>query len=262
MINKESLTKHIKNTEERYVVMKTLNKVESVLKSHGVRVTDFYNPYEISLCIPILNQILDINYLVVGGYENAERRVIIIYPEYMEISEEEYPIGAIKVSGRFMKDELTHRDFLGAVLGLGLKREKIGDILVGDGQANIIAHKELCDYILLNLEKVSKFKINIERIYFNDLMKVEENFKIIQGSVSALRLDSILGTGFGESRNAISKLINNDRVKVNFKPVNQPSYILHEGDLISFKGKGRIILDQIGNKTKKDRYKVIIKRIV
>ncbi|QXM05846.1 RNA-binding protein [Crassaminicella indica] len=262
MINKEALIKHIKNNEERQIVMKTLNKVDSVLKSYRVCITDFYDPYQISLCIPVLNQIRDINYLVTGGYETAERRVIIIYPEYMEIEEEDYPIGAIKISGKFMKDSLNHRDFLGAVLGLGLKREKIGDILVGDGQANIIAYKELCDYILLNLEKVSKYKVNIESISFNDLMKVEKHFKIIYGTVSSLRLDSILSAGFGESRNTISKLIHNNRVKVNFKPVNQPSYVLHEGDLISFKGRGRIILDQIGDKTKKDRYKVIIKRIV
>ncbi|MCT4606421.1 MAG: YlmH/Sll1252 family protein [Marinisporobacter sp.] len=261
-MNKENLIKHIKNTEERYIVMKVLNKVESVLKNHTICTTDFYDPYQISLCIPLLNQIREINYIIAGGYEEAERRVIIIYPEYMELMEEDDPIGAIKISGKFTKDTLTHRDFLGSVLGLGLRREKIGDLLVGDGQTNLIAHKELCDYILVNLEKVSKYKVNIEKIFFYDLMKVEKEFKMIHGTVATLRLDSILSTGFGESRSMVAKLINNDRVKVNFKPVNQPSYILNEGDLISFKGKGRIILDQIGNKTKKDRVKVIIKRIV
>lgn len=261
-MNKENLIKHIKNTEERYIVMKVLNKVESVLKNHTICTTDFYDPYQISLCIPLLNQIREINYIIAGGYEEAERRVIIIYPEYMELMEEDDSIGAIKISGKFTKDTLTHRDFLGSVLGLGLRREKIGDLLVGDGQMNLIAHKELCDYILVNLEKVSKYKVNIEKIFFYDLMKVEKEFKMIHGTVATLRLDSILSTGFGESRSMVAKLINNDRVKVNFKPVNQPSYILNEGDLISFKGKGRIILDQIGNKTKKDRVKVIIKRIV
>ncbi|MCT4621365.1 MAG: YlmH/Sll1252 family protein [Marinisporobacter sp.] len=262
MIDKENLIKHIKNTEERYVVMKVLNKVESVLKNHTICTTDFYDPYQTSLCVPLLDQIRDINYIVTGGYKEAERRVMIIYPEYIELMEDDCPIRAIKISGKFTKDTLSHRDFLGSVLGLGLRREKIGDILVGDGQTNLIAHKELCDYILVNLEKVSKYKVNIEEISFCDLMKVKEEFKMIHGTVATLRLDSILGTGFGESRSAIAKLINNDRVKVNFKPVNQPSYILNEGDLISFKGKGRIILDQIGNKTKKDRYKVMIKRIV
>ncbi|QEK11981.1 hypothetical protein FQB35_06135 [Crassaminicella thermophila] len=262
MINKEVLIKHIKKHEERQLIMKTLNKVESVLKSHTIRCTDFYDPYQISLCIPILENIMDIKYVIEGGYEKAERKVIIIYPEYMSLDEKNCPISAIKISGKFQEEDLTHRDFLGAILGLGLKREKIGDILVGDRQANIIAFKELNDFIRLNLEKISKYKVTVEESSFHDLIKVQEDFKLVYTTVASLRLDTIAGAGFGESRNAIARLISNDRAKVNFKPVNQPSYILNEGDIISFKGKGRIILDTIGNKTKKDRYKVLIKRMI
>lgn len=262
MIDKELLTKHIKNNEERQWVMKTLSKVASVCKSHTIKCTDFYDPYQIAVCEPILNQILEVKYLIAGGYAQAERKVIIIYPEYMEVKKEDFPICAIDVTGKFKKNDLTHRDFLGAILNLGLKREKVGDILVGDGQANIIASKELCDFIRMNLEKISKYKVNIEQVSFDELINVQEDFKLIHSTVSSLRLDAIIGVGFGESRNAISKLISNDRVKVNFKPINQPSYMIAEGDLISFKGKGRIILDKIGNKTKKDRYPICIKRMI
>lgn len=242
--------------------MKVLDKVESVCKSHTIRCTDFYDPYQISLCESILNNILDISYMIEGGYDKAERKVIVIYPEYMELYKEDIPISGIKIEGKFENKDLTHRDFLGAILNLGLKREKVGDILVGDGQANIILRNELCDFIQLNLEKISKYKVDVGEIPFCELIEIEEDFKIIRATVASLRLDTIIGVGFGESRNAISKLIGNDRVKVNFKIVNQPSYVIEQGDMISFKGKGRIILDKIGNKTKKDRYQISIKRMI
>ncbi|TCO78963.1 YlmH family RNA-binding protein [Marinisporobacter balticus] len=262
MIDKELLTKNIKNNEERQWIMKTLSKVESVCKGHIIKYTDFYDPYQIAVCVPTLNQIVEVKYLIAGGYEQAERKVIIIYPEYMQVKKEDFPICAIRVTGKFEKNDLTHRDFLGAILNLGLKREKVGDILVRDGQADMIVSEELCDFIRMNLEKISKYRINIEQITFDALINVQEDFRLVCSTVASLRLDAIIGVGFGESRNAISKLISNDRVKVNFRPINQPSYTIAEGDLISFKGKGRIILDKIGNKTKKDKYQICIKRMI
>lgn len=255
------MTKHIKNYEDQQLIVRILDKVESVLKNYTVCCTDFYDPYRISLCTSILDQVSDIKYLVTGGYEQAERQTIVIYPEFMEIDEAYIPTVILKIQGRFTKQDLTHRDFLGAILGLGLKREKIGDILVGEGQANIVIFEELCDYIRFNLDKVSRYKVNIEKITAEDMLEIEENFKRIQATAPSLRLDVIVSIGFGESRNTISKLIKNDNVKVNWQPMNQSSYIVSEGDVISFKGKGRIILEQVGAKTKKDRYKIVVKKL-
>lgn len=262
LINKETLVKHIKKKEDYQVVMKALDKAESVLKNHRILCTDFYDPYQITICSHVLNNILDVRFAIVGGHEGAERQVMIIYPEYMSMEEIDSPIGALKITGKFNKDDLSHRDFLGSILGLGLKREKTGDILVSDGQANVIAFREICEYIRLNLEKVARYKVDVENISFDEMIKNELEYKLIHTTVAALRLDTVLAAGFGESRSSISKLINNDRVKVNWKVVNEPAYTLSEGDVISFRGKGRIFLESIGGKSKKDRYKVVIKRII
>ncbi|WP_199873016.1 RNA-binding protein [Inediibacterium massiliense] len=256
------IIKHIKDDEERKVVMKVLNKMESTFRGHTIKSSDFYDPYQISLCVPIFHHFHDITYKIFGGYEKAERKVMIFYPEYLTLEEKDCPICAIRIYGKFSKEDISHRDFLGAILNLGLKREKIGDILIDDGQAHVIIFKELYEYIQMNLEKISKYKVNVELIPFSNIIDIEEKVEWIHTTVASLRLDSILSAGFKESRSSIGKNIQYDKVKVNFKPVNQSSYILKQGDLISVKGKGRIILDQIENKTKKDRYRVIIKRMI
>ncbi|WZL74769.1 YlmH/Sll1252 family protein [Clostridiaceae bacterium 35-E11] len=262
MLNKEVLTKHIKNYENQQLTARIIDKAESVLKNYTVCYTDFYDPYQIALGTSVLDNIPDIKYLVTGGYKKAERQIIIIYPAFMESKEVDIPMIILNIQGRFAKQDLTHRDFLGAILGLGLKREKVGDILVGEGQANIVIFEELWDYIQFNLDKVSNYKVNIQKITTEDMIEVEENFKRIQATAPSLRLDVIVSIGFGESRNTLSKLIKNDNVKVNWQPINQSSYIVSEGDVISFRGKGRIILEQIGAKTKKDRYKITVKKLI
>ncbi|MBF8982216.1 hypothetical protein IZY60_01560 [Lutibacter sp. B2] len=262
MIDKEKLIRHIKDRQDRQIVMKTLNKVEKALKNYMVCSTDFYDPYEISLCSSVLDQISDLNYGVFGGYKEAERKIIMVCPSIFSFEEKDKPIGALKIHGNFTKKDVTHRDFLGAILGLGLKREKIGDLLINDGVINLVVYKELGEYIRLNLDKVSKYKVIVEDMDCKDLIEKEEEFKIIQTTVASLRLDTMASAGFSVSRNIISRSINNEKVKVNFKTVQQSSHMISKQDIISLRGSGRIIVEHIGDKTKKDRIKVTIKRML
>lgn len=252
-----------KDDADRKIIHEMLDKVESVMKNYAPRYTDFYNPYQVSLCIPILNHISEINYVIQGGNERSERQILIFYPEWMPLHEIDIPIAALKIQGKFRKKEVTHRDFLGAVLGLGLRREKIGDIMVEDGQANLIAFKEVCEYIRLNLNKVSRYKVDSEYIPFDALIQNDEkDCKLIYTTVASLRLDAIAGAGFGTSRSAITPLIKKGKMKVNWKPVCNPSYKTAKGDLISSQGIGRMILHEVDGETRKGRIRVVIKRLV
>ncbi|KXG75966.1 YlmH family RNA-binding protein [Thermotalea metallivorans] len=262
MIDKEGLTRHIVNLDDKIMAIRTLDKAESVLKNYIPRYTDFFDPYQISLCTHALHRIAGLKYIVTGGREGAERQIIMLYPEFMEDMEIENPLRVLKLEGKLGGDSFTHRDVLGAILGLGIKREKIGDIIAGNGRAYVVSFKEICDFIQWNLEKISRYKVTANFVDFCDIEEHEESYKLIESTVPSLRLDAVIGVGFGESRSSLSKLINNDRVKVNWKPINNPAHPVQEGDVISFKGKGRMILLQVGNKTKKDRYQVIIKRMI
>ena len=242
--------------------MQVLNKAESTLKNHVSRCTDFYDPYQIALCESSIKRVDGIRYMISGGRDHAERKIIVIYPDYVHQDELELPIEALRLTGKFTQGDLSHRDFLGGLLGLGLKREKIGDIFVGNGEAVVIAFHELCQFIHLNLDKIGRYGIQVEKIKFDEIKPPEERYKLINTTVASLRLDAIVGSGFEESRSSISKLIHHDRVKVNWKPVNNPAYTIEEGDIISFKGKGRIIIEEVAGLTKKDRYRIRIKRMI
>lgn len=262
MSKREDLIKHLQTNEERYTGLRLLDKVDKVLKDHREVFTDFLDPYQVSLCLPILKKIGDINFYTCGIAQEAERKIILLLPEYMEMEENNIPITGVKLLGDFTKNDISHRDVLGSILGLGIKREKIGDIYTGDGYAYIIAFKEICKYISLYLDKISKYKVSSEEVTTEEINKLEDNYKLINATVPSLRLDVILSAGFNGSRSSIAKKINNDRVKVNWKPVNQSSYTLNKGDMISYKGLGRVQLLDIIGKTKKDRLKVTIKRYI
>ncbi len=261
-MDKEKLTRHLTCAQDKLLVLRMLEKIERVEKQYIPYYTDFLDPYQLSLCKSVLANVRDVAYCIFGGIESAERNVLTIYPETMTTYGLENPLEAIRITGNFSEDEITHRDVLGAVLGLGIKREKIGDILVGEGEIHFIAFKEICSFLCISLEKISRYKVHIEPVAFEVLQKPIEQFKQILGTVSSLRLDSILALGFGESRSGISKLVHHNNVKVNWKAVNHMDYEVKEGDVISLKGKGRIVLEEVGNKTKKDRQKVVIKRLM
>lgn len=261
-MDKEKLTRHLIHAQDKLLVLRLLDKAERAERQYVLHYTDFLDPYQLSLCKGVLANIPEIAYCTFGGIKNAERNVLAIYPESMTGYALENPLEALRMTGNFSQTEITHRDVLGAVLGLGIKREKIGDILVGEGKIDFIAFKDICSFLCVGLEKISKYKVSVESITFDKLKKPYEQSKTISGTVSSLRLDSILALGFGESRSSISKGIHHDNVKVNWRAVNQLSYVVKEGDVISLKGKGRIILEEIGNKTKKDRIKIVVKRLI
>lgn len=262
MIDKEGLTRHINSIEDKIFISRVLDRAEGVLKNYSPRNTDFCDPYQISLCRPILSKIRELKYFVSGGFGQAERQIIVMFPDYMESDEIDNPLRCLRIDGNFEQDSISHRDVLGSVLGLGIKREKIGDIIISKNCGYIVSFKDICDFIDGNLEKISRYKVETKIVTLEDIQIPQEKYKLIETTVPSLRLDVMIGVGFGESRNSLSKMIGNDKVKVNWKPINNPAHLVHEGDVISFKGKGRIVLLEVGNKTKKDRLKVTIQRMI
>lgn len=136
-MDKIKLTNHIKDIDLKNKMFKVIDKANSCLKHYDVKCTDFLNPYEIKNAIAILNSFNDIKYSVDGGYDNAERKVIFIYPYYMEYEDIECPLEIVQVEGNFKFKEISHKDYLGAILNLGIVREKIGDIIIHENFAKL-----------------------------------------------------------------------------------------------------------------------------
>ncbi len=248
------------NNEQVNTITKVLDRANICADKEITRYMDFLDPYLAIVSEELLNKYFNnINYVVSGGYINAERKMLGLFPSYMDPLK--LPLKLVKIN--FSKiNQISHRDVLGSLMGLGLKREKIGDIIINNDIIQIIISEDISEFIEIHLNKIGKYNVEKEVTDLINIIPKIEEYKYIYGNVNSLRLDSVCSEGFGISRNKVSRDIRNDRIKVNFKPMNSPSHDIDEGDLISYRGNGRILLEEILGKTKKDRFKISIKKFI
>lgn len=257
MLDKDRLVDHIQDEGLRDVALKVLDKVDIVLKRHEIKATDFLTPYEVRAVSDILNGIYDIKYIAWGGYKEAERKIITIFPDYLDESMIEIPINAFEIKSTSRFENLNHRDYLGAILQMGLKREKIGDLMVHNHLCQVVVSSSLKDYILFNLKRVGNTTVKVRELEPDDIRPPEIEYKEITGNVASLRLDSVVSLGFKISRGEAQSLISKERVSVNWASVTRGSYEIKEADVISVRGKGRVIVASIEGRTKSER--IVIK---
>ncbi|SHK39160.1 YlmH family RNA-binding protein [Paramaledivibacter caminithermalis] len=263
MDKKDIARRYLLNDKFEIEFFKVLDKIEIFIKKNVFKYTDFLDPYLAFLCSEVLKTKFDyVNFDITGGYKEAERKILILYPDYCDEACFNTPLKVIKIDNIPQGSKLNHRDVLGAILGLGLKREKLGDIIINDNDIQIITFQEIASFIESNIYQIGRYRVSA---YIDDIDNViprKNSFITITGTVKSLRLDSISSVGFKVSRTKAMSDIKREKLKVNFLPVLTPSYNLKEGDLISYRGNGRIILDKVLGKTKKDRYKVSIKKFI
>ena len=155
---------------------------------------------------------------------------------------------------------LSHRDVLGSLMGLGISRERFGDIIMQDDGAVILADTPLLQYLKQNFTKIAMVAVSVEEMPLSDIAPRQEKVKEIKTTVASLRLDAIASSGFGISRTKAAEAIKGERVQVNWQPAKGPSQDVQEGDVISLRGKGRMELTQITGTSRKGRIGVLLKR--
>lgn len=255
-MDKIRLTNHIKDIELKNKMFKLIDKANMCLKNYEVKNTEFMNPFEVKNAKDILNSEMNIKYCSDGGYDGAERSLISIYPFYMEYEDIDTPIRFIQIEGNFKFRSISHKDYLGSILGLGIKREKIGDLLIHDNFCQVVVSSDICDYVVLNLEKVATNKVKVREISREELISSEKKYKEISFTASSNRLDCVISGIYNMSRQDSLKYIKAERVHVNYEKITSASKLINANDLISVRGKGRSEVVEIGGETKKGRLKV------
>lgn len=237
---------------EKLSMMKVLDKIKIYEKTEKMVSTNFLDPAE---QMEVQNLLSKVPNHFFGGYEEAERKILVIGS-----GEEAKLQSFLQVITIEAKHNLSHREVLGTILGLGLKREFIGDILVKENRADVIVQKDIADYIFQNMNKVGKEKVKVSYQTFENLLQIEIKAKEIKTTVASLRVDAIISSGIGLSREVSSRLVQNQRVKWNHKLLENPSKKMNVGDILSIRGYGRIELASILGETRKDRVRVVLKR--
>ncbi|MDW7738720.1 MAG: YlmH/Sll1252 family protein [Bacillota bacterium] len=221
--------------------------------------TNFLDPRQLELAEAALHKESDLAYTVFGGYPEAERNVLAVFPSRFKNSLP--PVKIIKVSWHAGDGALNHRDLLGAVLALGFKRDQVGDILVfEDSWAAVMVLESKAEFICSNLIQVGKFTVSCNLIEADQLPFSHDKGKEIKGTVASLRVDSVISLGFGISRARVVLLVKGGLVRVNWRQIDSPSYQLKAGDQVSLKGRGRLLLEEDEGETRKGRIRVRLKK--
>ena len=197
-----------------------------------------------------------------GGYESAERQMAAFVPDALSY-EQAYPIACIKVQplNRKFSEELTHRDDFGASLNLSIERSKTGDILLDDSCGYIFCCESMADFLTEELVRIRHTSVQARRLSQEEPLPSPKREEI-SGTVASPRLDSVIALAFGSSRSSILGLIEGGKVFVNGKSVVSNGYGIKDGDIVSVRGKGKFQFGSVTNKTKKNRYHVILYRYV
>lgn len=259
MLPREEL---LKGVENRDTVARIIDLAEQAIKTWDVVLTDFLSPPTSAETQQQFKRLTEVQLLAWGGYPQAERQRLAIARSELPLDQSQVTVAALDIAGNFLFDPATHRDFLGAILGTGLVREKVGDVIVlGERGAQVIVVPEMVEFLQTHLTQVRSVPVKTQPIEWSELKVREPKKKEMTTVEASMRLDAIASAGFGLSRNKMTELISAGDVRVNWKDITQASYLLKSGDLIAIRGKGRLELGEV-SVTKKDRYRVQLTRFI
>nr|MBS5397664.1 RNA-binding protein [Lachnospiraceae bacterium]HJC80688.1 RNA-binding protein [Candidatus Mediterraneibacter excrementipullorum] len=207
-----------------------------------------------------------------GGYATAERQMAAFIPDALYLrwgkknavpEDIDYPFHVLKIAplNKKFAEELSHRDYLGAVLNLGIERSKTGDILVDGNNALIFVHRDMTEVILRELTRVRHTSVRVDEIPVSEI-SYEPACEEIRGTVASVRLDSLLALAFSSSRTRLTGLIEGAKVYVNGRLVTSNGYQPAEGDIVSVRGMGKFRFESSGSRTRKNRITVVICKYV
>ena len=255
------------NTEEdKLFASKILDKIRISKTRNQIVNTDFLDMYKRKICKDILDFSKERNYKFYLPNEDLEKSILIIYPEKFNtiFLENKYDYSSLVKLIRIilpneLKGKYSHRDYLSGIMKLGIRREKMGDIIVFENGADIVVSNEVYEYILNNLSQLTRFsKAKIEGMEIQNLRKpiVKKEEKRI--TVSSLRIDNIVCELAGCSRSGADELIKNQRVFINYENETRNSKMVKEDDVIIIRGKGKFKILKINGETKKGKISLFV----
>lgn len=257
----ELLNRFAREPEDRLTLARLLDQLERTERRSIPSAAGFLSPAQRALAEPLLAACGHPRHLFTGGYPGAERTVCVFLPDWQE--PEDWPAGdelaaveAVFPAGA----ELTHRDILGGLMGVGLTREKLGDILMGEGRAQIVALAETAPILLSQFEQAGKYRLKLRPIGLDQLSPAPAQIRLVKDTVAALRLDAVLAAGFSVARGKAADYISHGRVSVNHRECLKGDRLVAEGDVLTCRGLGKCVLKTVGGQSRKGRVIIEIER--
>ena len=261
-MDRKNIDKIAQTPEDRRLLAKVWDKINGGMRKNILSSTCFLSPRELEMCRFLFGQTAGLQSF--GGYEDAERKMLVWLPEYLEESElygDDSPLQCLRATF-WQGDTPSHRDFLGALMGSGIARETVGDICVGKGHCDFFVTSEIAPYVLQNFLSAGRAHVHLETIALSQLEIQQPQVQQIRDTLASARLDSIIATGFRIGRSLATQYISAGKAAIDGLPCEKPDKIIAEGMKISVRGLGKIKITQNSGQTKKGRIWVSIDRYI
>ena len=246
----ELIQRFSQNNDDKLFIAHVLDKEAVALYKNIPAEGDFLDVRRQAILLSMAPH-LAVKPILWGGYEDAERKMFFFLPDYMEEAPTD-SLCVIKATHRDTKAP-SHRDYLGSILGLGVKREGVGDILVSEDSAQIIVRASLSDFFLSNYISAGRVHLSVSSIPVSELIIPESEPVFKSASLASLRADAVLAAAFNVSRTVSQEAIMSGKVHLNNLPLLKGDKLIAAGDKIRWQGKGRFILSETGGQSRKGR---------
>lgn len=261
-MDRSNIDKIAHTPEDRMLLAKVWDKMQAGFHRDIPANSCFLSPRELEMTRYLFGNAPGLTEF--GGYPDAERKMLIYLPDYLDDSylmEEGSPVVCLR-AGYFEEDTLSHRDFLGALMGAGVARESVGDICVGKGSCDFFVTGEIAPYILQNFSSAGRTRLHLSAIPLSQVVVPEPEKKEIRDTLASLRLDSVISAGFRIGRSQAAQYVTTGRAAIDGLPCEKPDKAVTEGCKISVRGLGKIKLRAVNGQTKKGRISVVIDRYI
>ena len=250
-------------TKDELTIAKIEDKIAQSRDGWYVTATGFLDSHEQVLAKSAAIHAAGVRTIMYGGYDDAERRMLVCVPADLPVSDKDAADGLIevlRVSKPAMSRALSHRDYLGSILGLGIERRLTGDIIVRDDGADVFIVPEIAEFLLREYRQAGNTAVKTEIVPVDEVIVPEARCEIIKDTVSSVRLDSVISSAFRMSRSTAAEAVRSGLVSVDHIECLKTDEKVEEGAVLVLKGKGKAILEEIGSGSKKNRIWLRIKR--
>ena len=261
-MDRSNIEKIAQSGEDKMLLAKVWDKINAGIRKNIPANTGFLSPRELEMTRYLFGDVPGL--CSFGGYEGAERQMLVYLPEYLEtdtLYEDDSPVVCLRAAF-YHSETPSHRDFLGALMGAGIRRETVGDICVGKESCDFFVTEEIAPYIEQSFTSAGRSHVRISRIPLREASIPEPEVKEIKDTLASLRLDSVISSGFRIGRSLAAQYVTQGKASIDGLPCEKPDKTVAEGTKISVRGLGKMKLVSVNGRTKKDRISITIHRYV